>query len=45
MQVRERQAAIGNDIAGSTPEEFGQRIRDELATWERVIKAANIKAG
>jgi tripartite-type tricarboxylate transporter receptor subunit TctC len=43
--MKERQAALGNDIVASTPEEFGQRIRTELALWARVIKAANIRAG
>lgn len=44
-EMKERQAALGNDVAASTPEEFGQRIRAELSTWAKVIKAANIKAG
>jgi len=44
-EMKERQAALGNDVVASTPEEFGRRIRMELATWARVIKAANIKAG
>jgi tripartite-type tricarboxylate transporter receptor subunit TctC len=43
--MKDRQAALGNDIVASTPEEFGQRIKTELATWARVIKAANIRAG
>jgi tripartite-type tricarboxylate transporter receptor subunit TctC len=44
-EMKERQMALGNDVAGSTPENFGNRIRAEVATWARVIKAANIKAG
>jgi tripartite-type tricarboxylate transporter receptor subunit TctC len=44
-EMKERQAALGNDIVASTPEEFGQRIKAELALWARVIKAANIRAG
>lgn len=43
--MKERQAALGNDIVASTPEEFGQRIRAELALWSKVIKAAGIGAG
>ena len=44
-EMKERQAALGNDLVASTPEEFGERIRAELVTWAKVIKAANIKAG
>src|SRR5215471_4720100 len=44
-EMKERQAALGNDVVASTPEEFGRRIRTELATWAKVIRAANIKAG
>jgi tripartite-type tricarboxylate transporter receptor subunit TctC len=44
-EMKERQAMLGNDIVASTPEEFGRRIRTELALWARVIKAANIRAG
>jgi tripartite-type tricarboxylate transporter receptor subunit TctC len=44
-EMKERQAALGNDIVASTPEEFGRRIKAELAFWARVIKAANIRAG
>jgi tripartite-type tricarboxylate transporter receptor subunit TctC len=44
-EMRERQAQLGNDVVASTPEEFGERIRAELATWAKVIKDANIKMG
>ncbi len=44
-EMKERQAALGNDIVASTPEEFGRRIKAELALWARVINAANIRAG
>jgi tripartite-type tricarboxylate transporter receptor subunit TctC len=43
--MKERQEMLGNDPAGSTPEEFGRRIKAELATWAEVIRAAGIKAG
>jgi len=41
--MRERLAMLGYDPVGSTPEEFGQRIKTEIATWAKVIKAANIR--
>ena len=44
-EMKERQAALGNDVVASTPEEFGERIKAELSTWAKVIKAANIRAG
>jgi tripartite-type tricarboxylate transporter receptor subunit TctC len=44
-EMRGRQGVLGNDIVGSAPEEFATRIKVEVATWAKVIKAANIKAG
>jgi tripartite-type tricarboxylate transporter receptor subunit TctC len=44
-EMKERQTTLGNDIVASSPEEFGQRIKAELSTWAKVIKAANIRAG
>jgi hypothetical protein len=32
------------DPVGSTPEEFAQQLRAEDEKWEKVIRAANIKA-
>jgi tripartite-type tricarboxylate transporter receptor subunit TctC len=43
--MRERLAMLGNDVVASTPEEFGMRIRADLSTWAKVIKAANIRVG
>jgi tripartite-type tricarboxylate transporter receptor subunit TctC len=43
--MRERLAMLGDDLVASTPEEFGIRIRAELSTWAKVIKAANIRVG
>jgi tripartite-type tricarboxylate transporter receptor subunit TctC len=42
-EMRERLVALGDDPVGSTPEEFGARIKAELALWDRVIRAAKIK--
>ena len=42
-QVKEKLLAQGAEAAPSSPAEFERRIRDELAKWELVIKAANIR--
>src|SRR5262249_12191703 len=42
--VKERFDQIGLDPVGGTPEEFTQQMRAEGEKWEKVIKAANIKA-
>jgi tripartite-type tricarboxylate transporter receptor subunit TctC len=34
----------GNELVGNTPEEFGQIIRDDLAKYARLVKAAGIHA-
>jgi tripartite-type tricarboxylate transporter receptor subunit TctC len=41
--MKERLATLGFDPVGSTPDEFAARIKSELATWSRVIRAAGIK--
>ncbi len=42
-EVRERYAALGIDPVGNSPDRFGEQIRADLARWEKVVKAANIK--
>jgi tripartite-type tricarboxylate transporter receptor subunit TctC len=42
-QVKEKLFAQGAEAAPSTPAEFDKVIKDELAKWEYVIRAANIK--
>jgi tripartite-type tricarboxylate transporter receptor subunit TctC len=41
--VAERAAALGLDLIGSTPDEFGAFQRQEIAKWGAVIRTANIK--
>jgi tripartite-type tricarboxylate transporter receptor subunit TctC len=41
--VRERLGAVGFDIVGGTPEQFGAYIKTEIAKWAKVVKAAGIK--
>jgi len=36
-------ALEGASVVGNTPQAFGQEIRDDIAKWAKVIKAANIK--
>jgi tripartite-type tricarboxylate transporter receptor subunit TctC len=42
-KVRERYAAMGIEPVGNTPEQFAEQIRADLARWEKVVKAANIR--
>jgi tripartite-type tricarboxylate transporter receptor subunit TctC len=41
--VRERYMALGIEPVGNTPEQFTDQIRADLARWEKVVKAANIR--
>lgn len=36
-EIKERIAALGADPGGGTPEQFGQRLRDEIALWRKVF--------
>ena len=42
--MREKFVQQGADPVGSTPEEFGQYMRDETAKWAKVVKASGAKA-
>jgi tripartite-type tricarboxylate transporter receptor subunit TctC len=42
QDVKEKLAAVGIDPAGDTPEQFAAFIRDEIAKWGPVVKAAGI---
>lgn len=41
--IRERFVQLGTEPTTSTPEQFTALVRDELAKWGKVIKAAGIK--
>jgi tripartite-type tricarboxylate transporter receptor subunit TctC len=41
-EIAERMAAMGNEVVGSTPEEFDQLIRQEIPKWAKVIREAKI---
>ncbi|MGE5526312.1 MAG: Bug family tripartite tricarboxylate transporter substrate binding protein [Rhodospirillaceae bacterium] len=42
--VRERLVAMGADVVGSSPDEFGAFMQAESAKWAKVIKEAHIRA-
>jgi tripartite-type tricarboxylate transporter receptor subunit TctC len=42
-QVSARYAALGIEPVGNAPAQFGEQIRADLARWEKVVKAANIR--
>jgi tripartite-type tricarboxylate transporter receptor subunit TctC len=41
--LRDRLQSLGASVVGSTPAEFGEYVRNDLAKWTRVVKAAGIK--
>jgi tripartite-type tricarboxylate transporter receptor subunit TctC len=42
--VKDRFAQDGTQVVGSTPEEYAATVKSESAKWEKIIKAAGIKA-
>ncbi len=42
--VQNRLVADGSEAVGSTPEQFGNHIKSEVAKWGKVIREAGIKA-
>jgi tripartite-type tricarboxylate transporter receptor subunit TctC len=42
-EMKARLAELGYEPVASTPDEFGARIKNEIATWAKVIRAAHIK--
>ena len=43
-EVRQRLSSEGLQIVASTPQEFEQFIKSEIAKWAKVVRAAGIKA-
>lgn len=43
-EVRGQFAAQGIEVLGSTPEQFGAYLRDEIAKWAKVIKLSGARA-
>ena len=42
-EVRDNLLRQGTDIVASTPARFGQVIREDIAKWSKVVKAAGVK--
>ncbi len=42
--VQERMGALGYQTVGSTPEDCATQIAAEFSKWEKVVRAAGIKA-
>jgi tripartite-type tricarboxylate transporter receptor subunit TctC len=43
-EVRERMLALGGEIVASSPADLGAWVREQGASWARVVRAGNIKA-
>jgi tripartite-type tricarboxylate transporter receptor subunit TctC len=43
-EVKERLQALGFVPVANTPDEFGARIKSEIAKWGKVVHDANIRA-
>ena len=43
-EVKERFSQSGIEIVGGAPEVFDRHIREQVATWAKVVKDANIKS-
>ena len=43
-EVKDRLENVGFEIVGSSPEQCGTYIRNEIVKWAKVVKASGIKA-
>jgi len=43
-EVKQRLATLGVNVAWSTPEEFGDRIKRELEKWTKTVRAIGVQA-
>jgi tripartite-type tricarboxylate transporter receptor subunit TctC len=43
-ELQDRYTALGMELAGGTPEEFGAFLKSELEKWARVVKLSGAKA-
>ena len=43
-EIREKLTGLGMEAVGGTPEQYSAHIKEELAKYARIVKAAGIKA-
>ena len=43
QEVKDRFANLGYDAASTTPDEFAQLIKSDLAKWQKVVKASGAR--
>lgn len=43
LDIREKLLALGIEPVGSTPEQFGEHLRNEIARWTPIIARAGVK--
>ena len=43
QEVRDKLASIGGDLSVGSPDEFGARLRNELARWAKLVKDTGLK--
>jgi len=42
--IRERVAQLGFDVVGNTPDAYSALVRNDIAKWQRVVKASGARA-
>jgi tripartite-type tricarboxylate transporter receptor subunit TctC len=42
-ELQKKLSDQGADVAGSTPEQFGKLVRDEMVRWGKVVKDSGAK--
>jgi tripartite-type tricarboxylate transporter receptor subunit TctC len=41
--VREKMKALGQELSPSTPGEFQEQIRNDHASWGRIVRASGVR--
>ena len=43
-EIRDKLTGLGAEPVGSTPEQFGEHIKSQMAKWGKVVQDAGVKA-